>query len=199
MPGPSVCMTTEIIAVVGCQRVCVPPGRRRLRILAVMNPTVDPGRSARLRFHRLENLKSQVRKPPACERRSLPQRRLGIARCHVYRHHTHRWDHPHVSRAFWGARVLFPCPCRDRRKYGGVLGSGRSRRRAGRASTGMRVHDAFRPTLADKLAGCRPARQPRSATRPKTVSRLPDRVAAASDVGWWSASANAAPQGAEAL
>lgn len=50
-----------------------------------------------------------------------------------------------------------------------------------------------------RLAGCRPARRPRSATRPRTVLRLPDWVAAATDMGIVSVPANVAPQGANTL
>src|ERR1700674_3107970 len=85
-PGPSVCMTAEIIAVVGCQRA----GLHTAWLPSPAHLGQKPGQEA-----------------TALDDSSRPRGRFGIARHHVYRHDTRRrGDAVTVSDPFWVVRVL---------------------------------------------------------------------------------------------
>lgn len=71
-------------------------------------------------------------------------------------------------------------------------------RKATRVVTGG-GRDFSVPASLTRHARCRPGRRPRSATRLKTALRLPDGVAAATDMGMGNFRLDAAPQSAIAL
>jgi hypothetical protein len=110
--GPSVCITAEIIAVVGCQRAGSHTASSPSRADFALN---ESGRRSRETqpdrvFITRKSCQSQVTKPPPWTTRR-PRGRLGIARYHVYRHDTRRReDAITVSHTFWGVGVLSPKP-----------------------------------------------------------------------------------------
>jgi hypothetical protein len=151
--GPSVCMTAEITAAVGCQRA----GLHTVRLPwpADFVPNESSRRSRKAQPDCVFTTRKLCQKPgqeatalddssaPADALVSLATTCIGTIPAVV--------GTPSLSLTPSGESVFCPPnPCRDRRKYAGGMGTGQSRRRAGRALTGMRGHDAFRPSLADQ-------------------------------------------------
>jgi hypothetical protein len=198
-PGPSVSMTADIIIiiiiVVGCQRAGVHTAS--LPSPADFSPKESSGRSRKAQPDCVFTTRELCQKPgqeaAALDDSSAPTDALVSLATRCIGAIPAVASMPSPSLTPSGEPVFCPLsPCRDRRKYAGDSGSGQSGCRAGRALTGMRGHDAFRPASLTRLAGCRPAK--RHARR--RCSGCPTGVAAAPDMGIVSVPANAAPHGA---
>jgi len=131
-PGPSVCMTAEIIAVVGCQRAGLHTAR--LPSPADFAPNESSRRSRKAQPDRVFTTRKLCKKPgqeatrlddssePADALVSLATTCIGTIPAVVVT--------PSPSLTPSGESAFCPpSPCRDRRKYAGGMGTGQSRRR----------------------------------------------------------------------
>jgi len=152
-PVSSACVTTAIIVVAGCQRAGLHTAS--LPSPADFAPNESSRRSRKAQPDCVFTTRKLCKKPgqeatglddssaPADALVSLPTTCIGTIPVVV--------GTPSPPLTPSGESVFCPpSPCRDRRKYAGGMDTGQSRRRAGRALTGMRGHDAFRPNLADQ-------------------------------------------------
>jgi hypothetical protein len=152
-PGPSVCRTADIIIVVGCQRAGVHTAS--LPSPADFSPNESSRRSRKAQPDCVFTTRKLCQKPgqeaTALDDSSAPADALVslATRCIGTIPAVARTPSPSLTPSGEPVFCLLS-PCRDRRKYAGGMGTGQSRRRAGRALTGMRGHDAFRPSLADQ-------------------------------------------------
>jgi hypothetical protein len=200
--GPSVCMTAEIAAAVGCQRAGL--HTVRLSSPADFAPNELSRRSRKAQpdcvFTTRELCKKPGQEATGLDESSAPADALvSLAATCIGTRPAVVGTSSSSLRPSGESMFCPPSPCHDRRRYSGGMGTGHSRRRVGRALTGMRGHDAFRPRPPDQT--CRMSTCSTTSTRhaPKDGDPLFRRVAAATDMGIVSVPANAAPQGANTL
>jgi hypothetical protein len=201
-PGPSLCITAEITAVVGCQHAGLHTAR--LPPPADFAPHESGRRSRKAQPDCVFTTRELCTKPgqeatgldgssaPADASVSLAATCIGTTRAVL------RTPLPSLTPS-GESGFCPPSPCRDRRRYAGGMGSGQSRRRVGRASTGARGHDAFRPRPSDQTCRMSTCSTTSKLHAPEGGAPLFRQVAAATDVGIVSVPANVAPQGANTL